>query len=94
MGDYVSMYFLTCERCLAFSRPFSLSPRLWGFLPILPDASLSCIPVSKGFASSILTNVIYERLACLVARHSEADFETALRGYTHELDAFFFFFFF
>lgn len=35
-----------------------------------------------------LRSLGYERLACLVAHHSEADFEAALRGYTHELDAF------
>ncbi len=35
-----------------------------------------------------LRSLGYERLACLVGHHSEADFEAALRGYTHELDAF------
>ena len=30
----------------------------------------------------------YERLACLVAYHSEARFEAQLRGYGHELNAF------
>jgi HD domain len=35
-----------------------------------------------------LRSLGYERLACLVAHHSEAGFEAALRGYTHELDAF------
>ena len=29
----------------------------------------------------------YERLACLVAHHSEARFEAQLRGYGHELNA-------
>jgi hypothetical protein len=35
-----------------------------------------------------LRSLGYERLACLVAHHSEADFEAALRGLTHELDIF------
>jgi hypothetical protein len=35
-----------------------------------------------------LRSLGYERLACLVAHHSEADFEAALRGYTHALDAY------
>lgn len=35
-----------------------------------------------------LRSLGYERLACLVAHHSEARFEAALRGYAHELDAF------
>jgi HD domain-containing protein len=35
-----------------------------------------------------LRSLGYERLACLVAHHSEARFEAQLRGYAHELNAF------
>jgi hypothetical protein len=35
-----------------------------------------------------LRSLGHERLACLVAHHSEARFEAQLRGYVHELNAF------
>jgi hypothetical protein len=48
--------------------------------------------VKTGFhpldGAQYLRSLGYERLACLVAHHSEARFEARLRGYGHELNAF------